>query len=120
MELFRKEIFEKFLTNCVGFNITTVVIEEPLLQSNNVNTVATLLRFNGMISKSVFDTLGVVPDFISSYDAKYSFPELMSVRKFKKDGTALTDKQISKNVPVLFGNYPFDADKNILWEKFQN
>jgi hypothetical protein len=74
-ELFRKvEIFEKeFLTNCVGFNITTVVIEEPLLQSNNVNTV-TLLRFNGMISKSVFDTLGVVPDFISSYDArKYSF-----------------------------------------------
>jgi hypothetical protein len=50
-----------------------VVIEEPLLQSNNVNTVATLLRFNGMISKSVFDTLGV-PDFISSYDArKYSF-----------------------------------------------
>jgi hypothetical protein len=62
-----------------------VVIEEPLLQSNNVNTVATLLRFNGMISKSVFDTLGVVPDFISSYDArKYSFPELMSVRKFKK------------------------------------
>jgi hypothetical protein len=85
-ELFRKvEIFEKFfLTNCVGFNITTVVIEEPLLQSN-VNTVATLLRFNGMISKSVFDTLGVVPDFISSYDArKYSFPELMSVRKFKK------------------------------------
>jgi hypothetical protein len=47
-----------------------VVIEEPLLQSNNVNTVATLLRFNGMISKSVFDTLGVVPDFISSYDAR--------------------------------------------------
>jgi hypothetical protein len=57
---------------------------EPLLQSNNVNTVATFIRF-GMISKSVFDTLGVVPDFISSYDArKYSFPELMSVRKFKK------------------------------------
>jgi hypothetical protein len=48
----------------VSVNITTVVIEEPLLQSNNVNTVATLLRFNGMISKSVFDTLGVVPDFI--------------------------------------------------------
>jgi hypothetical protein len=41
----------------------------------------------------------------------------MSVRKFKKDGTALTDKQISKNVPVLFGNYPFDADKNISFGK---
>jgi hypothetical protein len=40
----------------------------------------------------------------------------MSVRKFKKDGTALTDKQI-KNVPVLFGNYPFDADKNISFGK---
>ncbi len=128
-ELFRKiEIFEKeFLlkTNeqlgvkLKDINITRVVIEEPLLQSNNVYTIATLLRFNGMISKSVYDTLGVVPDFISSYDArKYAFPELMAVRRFKKDGTPLPDKQIAKNQPVLFGGYDFDVDKKyVLWEK---
>jgi hypothetical protein len=116
-ELFRKvEIFEEeFLKNYTNFNITTVVIEEPLLQSNNVYTIATLLRFNGMISKSVYDTLGVVPTFISSYDArKYAFPELMAVRTFKKDGTALDAKAIAKNTPVLFGGHPFDVDKKMV------
>jgi hypothetical protein len=120
-ELFKKvEIFEKeFLSNYADFGITTVVIEEPLLQSNNVYTIATLLRFNGMISKSVYDTIGVVPEFISSYDArKYAFPDLMAVRTKKKDGTDLTEKQIAKNTPVLFGGYPFDIDKKyVLWEK---
>lgn len=120
-ELFRKvEIFEQeFLSNYADVGITKVVIEEPLLQSNNVYTIATLLRFNGMISKSVYDTLGVVPDFISSYDArKYAFPELMAVRRFKKDGTALAEKAIAKNLPVLFGDYSFDIDKKyVLWEK---
>jgi len=120
-ELFRKvEIFEQeFLVNYADFGINRVVIEEPLLQSNNVYTIATLLRFNGMISKSVYDTIGIVPEFISSYDArKYAFPELMAVRTIKKDGTPLNEKQISKNTPVLFGGYPYDVDKKyVLWEK---
>lgn len=120
-ELFKKvEIFEQeFLSKYVDFGITRVIIEEPLLQSNNVYTIATLLRFNGMISKSVYDTLGVIPDFISSYDArKYSYPELMAVRKFKKDGTPLPEKQIAKNEPVLFGGYDFDVDKKmVIWDK---
>lgn len=120
-ELFRKvEIFEKeFLSNYADFGITKVIIEEPLLQSNNVYTIATLLRFNGMISKSVYDTIGVVPEFISSYDArKFAFPELMAVRTMKKDGTKLTEKQIAKNEPVLFGGYPFDIDKKmVIFEK---
>jgi len=120
-ELFRKvEIFEEeFLINYVDFNITKVIIEEPLLQSNNVNTVATLLRFNGMISRSVYDTLKVIPNYISSYDArKYAFPQLMDVRTHKRDGTPLDPKAIAKNNPVLFGGYPFDVDKKyILWEK---
>lgn len=120
-ELFRKvEIFEKeFLMNYKNFGITKVVIEEPLLQSNNVYTIATLLRFNGMISKSVYDAIGIVPEFISSYDArKYAFPELMAVRRFKKDGTPLAEKAIAKNQPVLFGDYAFDVDKKyVLWEK---
>ncbi len=120
-ELFKKvEIFQtEFLNKYIGFGITKVIIEEPLLQSNNVYTIATLLRFNGMISKAVYDTLGIIPEFISSYDArKYGFPELMAVRKTKKDGTPLSEKQISKNEPVLFGAYPFDVDKKyVLWEK---
>lgn len=114
----KKQIFEDEFINDIAktFNITDVVIEEPLLSSNNVNTVATLLRFNGMISDSIYRALGVVPNFISSYDARtYSFPELVSLRKYNKKGVEYPCKHIEKAIKddsiVLFGSYPFDIDK---------
>lgn len=114
----RKQIFEEeFIAHiATAFTITDVVIEEPLLSSNNVNTVATLLRFNGMISEAIYRNLGVVPNFISSYDARtYSFPELVSLRKYNKKGIEYSEKHIDKaikdNSIVLFGSYPFDIDK---------
>lgn len=115
----KARIFEKeFLNAYADMGINRVIIEEPLLQSNNVHTVGTLLKFNGMVSRSVYETLGVVPEFISSYDArKYAFPELMGIRKVKKDGTAKTDKDIAKSQPTLFGGYDYDIDKKmIIWE----
>jgi Holliday junction resolvasome RuvABC endonuclease subunit len=118
-ELFEKvKIFEdEFLNKYSDIGITKVIIEEPLLRSNNVNTIATLLRFNGMISRSVYDTLGVVPEYISSYDArKYAFPELLAIRTHDKKGEPYTEKQIAKNKPVLFGAYPWDIDKKeVIW-----
>jgi len=120
-ELFLKvKIFEEeFLNKYADIGIVKVIIEEPLLRSNNVNTVATLLRFNGMISKSCYDVLGVVPDFISSYDARaYGAPELMAIRKFNKKGEPYTEKEISKKNPVLFGDYDFEVDKKqVIWNK---
>ena len=86
--------------------------------SNNIRTVATLLRFNGMIARSVYEELGVVPDFISSYDARrYAFPELLTVRTHKKDGTAKPAKEVAKAKPVLFGGHDYEADKKmVIWE----
>ena len=113
----RKQIFEdEFIKTLTGYGITDVVIEEPLLGSNNVNTVATLLRYNGMIAECVYRILGIVPCFISSYDARmYSFPELVALRKFNKKGEEYSlshvKKAIKDNHPVLFGAYPFDIDK---------
>ena len=66
----KKKIFEEFLVKYKDFGIDNVIIEEPLLRSNNVNTVSTLLRFNGMVSDSVYNMLGIVPQYISSYDAR--------------------------------------------------
>ena len=115
--LLRKSIFEnEFLKTLVDTGITDVVIEEPLLSSNNSYTVATLLRFNGMICDSVYNVLGIVPNFISSYDARtYSFPELLSIRKFNKKGEEFSLPQIKKALKdshvVLFGSYPYDIDK---------
>lgn len=117
----KKKIFDDEFLKCIGEyigdkKITDVVIEEALLTSKNAYTVATLLRFNGMIGEAVYTTLGITPKFISSYDARlYSFPELAAIRKYKKNGEEYPLKHIKdaikKDNIVLFGSYPFDIDK---------
>jgi hypothetical protein len=124
-ELFQKcNIFEEqCLDKYKDLNIVRVIIEEPLLRSNNVNTVGTLLRFNGMISRGVHQKLGVVPDFISSFDARaFAFPELMGIRTHNKKGEKYPEKEIQKKIAkgaeTLFGAYAWDIDKKtIIWEK---
>lgn len=112
----KKKIFEEFLIKYKDFGIDEVIIEEPLLRSNNVNTVSTLLRFNGMVSDCVYNVLGIVPQYISSYDAReYSFPELMSIRKYGKNEKQYEFSKIYKEIKdcklVLFGGYPWTIDK---------
>ena len=112
----KKKIFEEFLVKYKDFGIDEVIVEEPLLRSNNVETVSTLLRFNGMVSDCVYNILGIVPNYISSYDArKYSFPELMSIRKYGKDEKQYEFSKIYKEIKdcklVLFGGYPWTIDK---------
>lgn len=119
-ELFKKvDAFERLITRYIELDIEKVVIEEPLLNSNNVYTVGTLLKFNGMISKVVSEVLNVIPDFISSYDARaYAYPELMSIRTHDKKGVPYSEKQMKGKEPVLFGAYPWEIDKKtIIWEK---
>lgn len=113
---------DEFLMKYKDFNITKVIIEEPLLRSNNVNTIATLLRFNGMISRDVYEILGIVPEFISSYDARaYAFPELMAVRTHNKKGEAYPEKELKNKTTTLFGAYPWDVDKKeIIWNLVAN
>ena len=113
----KKKIFKnEFLNQYKTIGINRVIIEAPLLRSQNVNTIATLLQFNGMISDCVYEELGIVPEYISSYDARrYAFPDLMSVRKYNKKGEIYDlkhfKKAIKENNLVLFGNYPWDIDK---------
>lgn len=104
-ELIKKaDAFKNHLEKYKNIGITRVIIEEPLLNSNNVYTVGTLLRYNTMILKICYDILGVVPTFISTYNArKYAFPDLMAPNE--------------KGKIVLFGQYPKDTDKKkIIWE----
>ena len=121
--IFREQFSQLCEQLCIKDLITDIVIEEPLPGSQNVSTVNTLLKFNGMISESVYELTGVVPKYISSYEArKYAFPELMSIRKYNKKGQEYSYNKIrnaiKQNELVLFGNYPFDcAKKLILWNK---
>lgn len=105
-ELFLKtEIFRTKLEEYKNFNITSVIIEEPLLNSNNVYTIQTLMRYNTLISREIYDVLGLVPEYISTYNSrKNAFPWLV--------------KDNGKGKHVLFGGLPKDCDKkHIIWEQ---
>lgn len=104
-ELLKKaDAFKKHLEQYRDVGIVRVIIEEPLLNSNNIYTVGTLLRYNTLILKACYDVIGVLPTFISTYNArKYAFPDLVG----KND----------KGKNVLFGGYPKDIDKKqVIWE----
>jgi hypothetical protein len=102
--LLKAIIFREKLLSYKELGIQYVVIEEPLLNSNNVYTVSTLMRFNTLICKEVYDVLGVVPEFISTYNSrKFAFPHLVQPN--------------DKDKYVLFGGMPKDIDKKVvIWE----
>ena len=111
-------------------NITKVIIEEPLLGSNNINTVGVLMRFSGIITHSVYNKLNIICDEILSYDARmFAFPSLCAVNVFNKKGERRTLKDLKKplkdgTIP-LFGDFPFGvAKKDIIFdliiEKYPN
>lgn len=110
--------YDAFMDKYINYNITRIIIEEPLLRSNNVNTVATLLRFNGIISKMLFDKFGLIPEYISSYDSrKYAFPQLMGKKDVDSKGKKLTAAAFEKKADTLFGAYPKDIDKKrVIWD----
>lgn len=102
--MLKADLFAEFISKYDGIKFSKIVIEEPLLGSNNIYTVAKLLRFNGIITKVIYDKFKVVPSYITTYEArKNAFPELMR-------------PNAKKNI-VLFGDYPKDSDKKkIVWD----
>ena len=102
--LLKSFVFRKKLEQYVGLGIQKVIIEEPLLNSNNIFTVGTLMRYNTLICREVYDVLGIIPEFISTYNSrKFAFPHLV--------------QQNDKGKFVLFGSHPKDCDKKvIIWE----
>ena len=102
--ILKSEIFSEKLKEYKNLGIVKVIIEEPLLNSNNIYTIQTLLRFNSFIFKEIYNILGIIPEFISTYNSrKFAFPELVQENDKKKF--------------VLFGGLPKDIDKKmIIWD----
>jgi len=102
--ILKAEVVKTKLEQYSNLGITKVIIEEPLLNSNNIYTVGTLLKYNAIISKTIWDTLKIVPEYISTYNSrKFAFPELV--------------QQNDKGKFVLFGGLPKDIDKkHIIWD----
>ena len=103
--ILKSEVIGEKLKQYVNLGIVRIIIEEPLLNSNNVYTIQTLLRFNSFVFKEIYNILGIVPEFISTYNArKFAWPELVQENDKKKF--------------VLSGGLPKDVDKKmIIWEK---
>lgn len=102
--LLKSNIFQTKLEQYKELGITKVVIEEPLLNSNNIYTIQTLLRYNTLITEKIYRILGIVPEFISTYNSrKNAFPHLVQPN--------------DKGKFVLFGGFPKNCDKKqIIWE----
>ncbi len=102
--ILKSEIFRSKLVQYKNLGITKVIIEEPLMNSNNVYTIQTLMRYNTLITKEIYDVLGIVPEYISTYNSrKFAFPNLV--------------QQNDKGKFVLFGGQPKDCDKKqIIWD----
>ena len=62
--------FKTKLMDYKNVGITKIVIEEPLISSNNIRTVATLMRYNSFITRVIYDVLDILPEFISTYDSR--------------------------------------------------
>jgi hypothetical protein len=103
--MFKVDAFEEKLNTYKNLGISKVVIEEPLLNSNNVWTVGTLLRYNSMISRSIYKVLGIVPKYISTYNSrKFAWPNLV--------------QENNKGKKVLFGGLPKTIDKKeLIWQQ---
>ena len=69
--------FEEKLINYKNLGITKVVIEEPLLNSNNVYTIQTLLRFNSFVFKEIYNILEHFIFFRRKTMMKTNFTEFM-------------------------------------------
>ena len=101
--ILKSEVIKTKLLEYKNLGINKVVIEEPLLNSNNIYTVQTLLRYNSFVTKVIWDVLGIVPEYISTYNSrKYAFPHLLQTN--------------DKGKVVLFGGLPKDIDKKqVIW-----
>ena len=103
--LLKSDLFRETVEKYKGMGITKVIIEEPLINSNNIFTVSILMRYNAFIMKTIHDVLGVIPELISTYNSrKFAFPDLFVENK--------------KGKKVLFGAYDKGCDKKqIIWQK---
>lgn len=81
--LAKANVFKDYVTSLKSeLKVNKVIIEEPLPNSLNRNTVNVLMKFNGVCSYIIMNELDILPTFISVRDVrKIVSPELVSIKK---------------------------------------
>ena len=93
---------EKIINIKLNYNITKVIIEDPLGSSNNINTAMLLAKFNGVCSYITSDVFNVQPIHVSVHQIRKTLcKEFITIKNGKE---------------VL--SFPKDIDKKMyIWEK---
>jgi RNase H-fold protein (predicted Holliday junction resolvase) len=69
---------DKMVEDFSKYNIERIVVEKPLLNSNNQKTAQILAMFNEYLTTKISEAFDVPIDFITVHDArKYALPELL-------------------------------------------
>ena len=80
--LYKAQVFTDFITQYKGMGITRVLVEQPLARATDVNTVNTLLRFNGICCYLCYEHLDVMPEFKTVNDIRRVLcPEMINYTK---------------------------------------
>lgn len=81
------------------YDVKKILVEQPLFSSNNVFTVAVLLRFNGICCYTLYQELGCIPVLLTVHEIRKAIcPELIkhSVKKGKPYETLSFPKDVDK------------------------
>ena len=73
------------------------------IQSSNIRSQA--IKFLKKNNKKFSDGLDA---------RKYAFPDLMAIRVTDKEGKILSEKELKKKTPTLFGGHPKNVDKKLV------
>lgn len=96
-EFAKLDTFKTFM-HSLKIKPTDIIIEAPLKFSNNQNTVAKLLFFNGLCSSFIYSKWNIIPQYINPGKArKTAFPEVKFGRK-----TAEIKEQVLQCVKTTF------------------
>ena len=102
--LVKSQLLKEKLESLKEYHISRVIIEEPQINSNKELNYL-IFKFNGMVSQNIYDIMGIIPEFITSNDArKFAFPELIAIRKFNKQGNIYNKERIIQSIQNLFNN----------------
>lgn len=115
-EIFKEyiKVYQEHVLNDLNGEITQIVVEQPLILSNNANTTAMLYGFNSICCYILFQLFNIIPKKISVYDSRKLFlSELITITRKKNKKTGLIENIETLSFPKEYQ----DDKKQYIWEK---
>jgi hypothetical protein len=127
--LYKANLFKEYINKYKIYNITHIIVEDPLQGSNNIMTVNQLLRFNGICCYILYQELNIEPTFITIHNIRKTVcPEMVEydkkgngTLKFKSRGVDPKEyifEKINKYFPDLKINWLYNRNNKLKSENY--